>query len=62
MGGADGLRLLIAYGCVEEDHAVFVRVANTIVAELRRAGLDASWGGTGYHPIVVNGIVWRRRR
>jgi hypothetical protein len=32
------------------------------VAELRRAGLNASWGGTTAHPIVVEGIVWRRRR
>lgn len=55
-------QLLMAYGCVEEEEATFVRVANKIVAELRRAGLNASWGGTAYHPIVVDGIVWRRRR
>lgn len=55
-------QLLMAYGCVEEDEATFVRVANRIVAELRRVGLNASWGGTAYHPIVVDGIVWRRRR
>jgi len=55
-------QLLMAYGCVEEDAAAFVRVANKVVAELRRVGLNASWGGTAYHPIVVDGIVWRRRR
>ncbi|HTU90671.1 MAG TPA: hypothetical protein VMF69_11400 [Gemmataceae bacterium] len=55
-------QLLMAYGCVEEDKAAFVRVAKKVVAELRRAGLNASWGGTVYHPIVVEGIVWRRRR
>ncbi len=55
-------RLLMAYGCVEEDEAAFVRVANKVVAELRRVGLNASWGGTVSHPIVVNGLVWRRRR
>ena len=55
-------QLLLAYGCIEEDHEVFLRVANKIVAELRRVGLDASWQGSAYHPIVVDGIVWRRRR
>lgn len=55
-------RLLMAYGCVEEDKTALVRVANKVVAELRRAGLNASWGGTAHHPIVVDGIVWRRRR
>jgi hypothetical protein len=54
--------LLMAYGCVEEDGAAFVRVANKVVAELRRVGLNASWGGNASHPIVVDGIVWRRRR
>lgn len=55
-------QLLLAYGCVEEGEAALVRIANKVVAELRRVGLDASWGGTAYHPIVVDGIVWRRRR
>jgi hypothetical protein len=55
-------RLLLAYGCVEEDMANFLRVANKIVAELRRVGLDANWQGTAGHPIVVDGIVWRKRR
>lgn len=54
--------LLLAYGCVEEDETVFRRVANKIVAELRKVGLDAKWEGTGGHPIVVDGIVWRKRR
>ncbi|MHB1423348.1 MAG: DUF6891 domain-containing protein [Gemmataceae bacterium] len=54
-------QLLMAFGCVEENAATFIRVANKIVAELRRVGLNASWGGTAYHPIVVDGIVWRRR-
>ena len=55
-------RLLMAYGCVEEDPEALQRVASKIVAELRRAGLNASWGGTEEHPIVVEGIVWHRRR
>jgi hypothetical protein len=54
--------LLMAYGCVEDDPATFKRVGKKIVAELRRVGLNASWGGTADHPIVVEGIVWRRRR
>lgn len=55
-------QLLLAYGCVEEDMAIFLRVANRIVAELRRVGLDAKWQGTAGHPIVVDGIEWRKRR
>jgi hypothetical protein len=52
----------MAYGSVEDDRETFQRVGNTIVAELRRVGLNASWGGTAGHPILVEGIVWRRRR
>jgi hypothetical protein len=55
-------QLLMAYGSVEEDPQAFLEVANKIVAELRNAGLNASWGGTDCHPIVVDGLVWRRRR
>jgi hypothetical protein len=55
-------KLLMAYGCVEEDPEAFQRVGNTIVGELRRVGLNASWGGTAGHPIVVEDMVWRRRR
>lgn len=55
-------QLLMAYGCVEEDPLAFLGVANKIVAELRKAGLNASWGGTDGHPIVIDGLVWRRRR
>jgi hypothetical protein len=55
-------QLLMAYGCIEDNHEVFQRVGNKIVAELRQADLNASWGGTTSHPIVVEGIVWRRRR
>jgi hypothetical protein len=55
-------QLLMAYGCVEEDPQALQRVANKIVAELRRVGLNASWQGTAGHPIVVDGIQWRRRR
>ena len=52
----------MAYGCVEEDPQAFLGVANKIVAELRKAGLNASWDDTDGHPIVVDGLVWRRRR
>jgi hypothetical protein len=55
-------QLLMAYGCIEENAEAFQRVGDAVVAELRRVGLNASWGGTEYHPIVVEGIVWRRRR
>lgn len=55
-------QLLMAYGSVEDDAEAFQRVANRVVAELRRVGLNASWHGTEGHPIVVDGIVWRRRR
>jgi hypothetical protein len=54
-------QLLMAYGCVEDDPQAFVRVANKIVAELRKSGLNASWGGTADHAILVDGLVWRRR-
>src|SRR5262245_14703860 len=54
-------QLLMAYGCVEEDPQAFLGIANKIVAELRKTDLDASWGGTADHPIVVDGILWRRR-
>jgi uncharacterized protein DUF6891 len=55
-------QLLMAYGCIEDDTEALHRVANKVVAELRQVGLNASWQGTAYHPIVVDGIVWRRRR
>jgi hypothetical protein len=55
-------QLLMAYGCVEENSEAFQSVGNAVVAELRRVGLNASWGGTAGHPIAVDGIVWRRRR
>jgi len=55
-------QLLMAYGCVEENPEAFQRIGNTVVAELRRVGLNASWGGTAGNPIVVEGMVWRRRR
>ncbi|SRR6266849_5044464 len=55
-------QLLLAYGCVMEDETVLVRVANQVVAELRRFGLDAKWKGTAGHPIVVDGIKWCKRR
>jgi hypothetical protein len=55
-------QLLMAYGCVEDNPEALERVGNTIVAELRRVGLNASWGGTPGHPIVVEGMMWRRHR
>ncbi len=55
-------RLLMAYGCVEDDPVAFHQVANKIVAELRRVGLNASWRGTAGDPILVEGMTWRRRR
>jgi hypothetical protein len=55
-------QLLMCYGCVEDDPEALQRVGLKIVSELRRVGLNASWGGTIAHPIVVEGMVWRRRR
>jgi hypothetical protein len=54
--------LLMAYGCIEESPEALERVANAVVTELRRAGLNAIWGGTAGHPIRVHGFIWRRRR
>lgn len=55
-------QLLLAYGTVEESEEALARVANVAVSELRQAGLDAKWQGDGGCPIVVDGLVWRRRR
>ena len=55
-------QLLLAYGSVEEDTDALHQVAMRIVDELRRVGLNASWAGTAAHPIVADGVVWRRRR
>jgi hypothetical protein len=52
----------MAYGSVEESPEALKRVANIIVAEFHRVGLNVSWGGTEGNPIRVDGIVWRRRR
>jgi hypothetical protein len=54
--------LLLAYGALDEGEEELTRVANAVVAELRRAGLDARWEGDPCCPIIVEGIVWRRRR
>jgi hypothetical protein len=55
-------QLLMAYGCVDDDKEALDRIANRIVRELRRVGLNASWQGTAEHPIVVEGLAWRHRR
>ena len=55
-------QLLLAYGSVEDDEAALAGVARKVVAVLRRAGLDAKWEGDAGHPIVIEGLVWRRRR
>ena len=41
---------MMAYGCIEESREAFERVGNKVVAELRRVGLNASWGGTARPP------------
>ena len=50
-------QLLMAFGSIEEGSEVLTQVANTIVAELRSVGLNASWQGTDEHPIIVDHIV-----
>ncbi len=55
-------RLLLAYGSVADDEESLADVAFTIVQELLVAGLDAKWNGHANSPIVVERIVWRRRR
>ena len=55
-------QLSLAFGLVTDDEASLTEVANTIVQELRKAGLDAKWKGSINSPIVVEGLVWRRRR
>jgi hypothetical protein len=55
-------QLLLAYGSVEDDEAALSSVATKVVAELRQVGLGAKWRGTCGDPIVVDKLVWRRRR
>jgi hypothetical protein len=55
-------QLLLAYGAVDEGEEALAHVANRVVRALRAAGLDAKWEGSAGHPIVVDGLVWRRRR
>jgi hypothetical protein len=55
-------QLLLAYGCIEEEEADLTRVANRIVVELRRFGLDAKWQGSADYPIIVENIMWQKRR
>ena len=55
-------QLLLAYGCIEEEEADLTRVVNRIVTELRRFGLYAKWQVSAYDPIIVEGIVWQKRR
>jgi hypothetical protein len=55
-------QLRMAYGSVEEDEACLQRVGRTVVQELRKVGLNAEWNGSLDSPIIVNGLVWQRRR
>lgn len=55
-------QLSLAFGSIADDETLLMEVANTIVQELRKAGLDAKWKGCWNSPIVVEGIVWRKRR
>jgi hypothetical protein len=55
-------RLLMAYGSVEEDEQCLQEVANTVVGKLQTAGLKAEWSGDQDSPIIVNDLVWLRRR
>jgi hypothetical protein len=55
-------QLLLAYGSVEQSEEALARVATKVVQELRGVGLNATWPGDGRYPIVVDGLVWRRRR
>lgn len=54
--------LYLTYGCVAEDEAALIRVAQKIVAELQQAGLKVSWQGDGGYAIIVEDMVWRKRR
>ena len=53
--------LYLTYGSVEEKEQALNHVANQCVMELRRVGLKASIGEM-YSPILVEDIVWRKRR
>jgi hypothetical protein len=54
-------QLLMAYGSVDDEPEILKQVAETVVTELQRVGLNASWGGTENHPIAVEDVVWQRR-
>ena len=55
-------RLMMAFGSVADDWQSLEDVAYTIVQELIIAGLDAKWKGCVNSAIIVEGLVWRRRR
>jgi hypothetical protein len=54
-------QLLLFHGTVAPD-PLQVPVGETIVHELRNTGLDAHWNGWPASPIVVDRMLWRRRR
>jgi hypothetical protein len=58
----DAGKLYLTYGTVEENEQALARVAERCVAELRHSGLNATWGGDSYSAILVDGIVWQKRR
>ncbi len=55
-------QLSMAYGSVEDDEECLQRVGRAVVEELQKFGLSAEWNGEIGSPILVNDLVWRRRR
>lgn len=53
--------LFMAFGSIEDEESALQQVVDTILVELGRAGLRASWAGSTNHPIVIRDLVWRRR-
>jgi hypothetical protein len=54
-------QLLLFHGTVAPD-PLQNSVAETIVRELRNTGLDAHWEGRPGSPVIVDRMVWRKRR
>ena len=54
-------QLLLFHGTVAPD-PLQDPVAETVVRELRNTGLDAHWEGRPGSPVIVDRMVWRKRR
>lgn len=60
-GAAEGQRLHLSYGSVDDGDAAGVAIGERIAAVLREEGLDVQWDGTIARRIGID-MEWRRRR